>query len=44
MSKTDTKIKCKNIFKHTNEEDIKKEFTDKWITVIRILEHLPQNG
>lgn len=38
MAKNDIKISCKNIFKHTEKEEIKKKFTDKWVDIIRLLE------
>ena len=43
MSKSDYKISCKNIFKHSNKDEIKKEITFKWINIMRALEQLPHN-
>jgi len=44
MSKASIKISCINIFKHTDKEDIKKNFTDKWINIIKVLYEIPQNA
>ena len=43
MSKSSVKVSCISIFKHTDKEDIKKNFTDKWIDIIKILDQIPQN-
>jgi len=43
MLKIENKILCKNEFKHTDKDEIKKEFTEKWINIIKTLEHLSQN-
>ena len=44
MSKSDIKVSCKNVFKHIDKEDIKKNFTDKWIDIIKVLDQIPQNA
>ena len=44
MTNSKTKVSCKNIFKHTHKEEIKKNFTDKWIQIIKRFEEIPQRA